>query len=219
MPEPEEPAPTSSAPESTPDPRSTAAWPGAEIEFAATSEEAGAATASRPAPGPVDLVHAMDPERMESLDRKVVVYWLLGGIVSFVILSGLGALGWFLFSKHLPGPPIAWLVALAILLGSMLLWNVAAPVLAYRRWRFEVGNDLMLARYGIVFHEEKAIPISRLQHVELGRGPLERLFGLATLVVFTAGSENAAFRLPGLRVERAQELRDQILEARGDDVL
>ncbi len=74
-------------------------------------------------------------------------------------------------------------------------------------------------RYGIFFHEERTIPINRLQHVDLSRGPIERLFGLATLVVFTAGNEGSAFRVPGLRVSVAEPLRDQILAARGDDVL
>jgi membrane protein YdbS with pleckstrin-like domain len=71
----------------------------------------------------------------------------------------------------------------------------------------------------VIFHEEKAIPVSRLQHVDLTRGPIERAFGLATLVVHTAGTEAASFRLPGLTADRAGQLRDAILEARGDDTV
>ena len=74
-------------------------------------------------------------------------------------------------------------------------------------------------RYGILFHEERLVPVRRMQHVDLTRGPIERLFGLATLVVFTAGNEGSAFRVPGLSVAEAQALRDRILRARGDDVL
>ena len=167
----------------------------------------------------LDLAYAMDPTRMEALDRRVVAYWLLSGVTGFVVLTALVVVGWQVFSDKLPGNHLVWSVGVIAVLSMMLLWNVLSPLLAWQRWRYEIREDLMLARYGIVVHEEKAIPISRLQHVELGRGPLERLFGLATLVVFTAGSENAAFRLPGLLVARAQALRDQILEARGDDVL
>ena len=58
-----------------------------------------------------------------------------------------------------------------------------------------------------------------MQHIDLMRGPIERVFGLATLVVFTAGNEGSSFRVPGLAVGRAQELRDRILQARGDDLL
>ena len=93
------------------------------------------------------------------------------------------------------------------------------PVLAYMTWRYSMDDQLLIARYGILFREEKTIPISRLQHVDLRRGPIERLFSLATLVVFTAGTEGATFRVPGLSVARAQEMRDRILAARGDDVI
>ncbi len=55
-----------------------------------------------------------------------------------------------------------------------------------------------------------------MQHVDLTRGPIDRRFGPATLVVYTAGNEGSAFRVPGLRLRRAQDLRDRIVEARGD---
>jgi membrane protein YdbS with pleckstrin-like domain len=105
----------------------------------------------------------------------------------------------------------------ATLLGLRLAWVIVSPPLAYRRWRFAVADPLMLVRYGIIFHGERAIPISRLQHVDLLRGPVERLFGLATLIVHTAGTEDTSFRLPGLAPATAQALRDQLLAARGDD--
>ncbi|HEU4418578.1 MAG TPA: PH domain-containing protein, partial [Planctomycetota bacterium] len=69
---------------------------------------------------------------------------------------------------------------------------------------------------GILFVEERAVPVKRMQHIDLVRGPIERLFGLATLVVYTAGNEGSAFRVPGLKASRAQELRDLIVQARGD---
>jgi hypothetical protein len=102
---------------------------------------------------------------------------------------------------------------------ALLAWTLISPPLAYARWRYSVDSELLLARYGILFIEEKAIPISRLQHVDLYRGFLERMFGLTTLIVFTAGTEGAHFRLPGLSLVRARELRDLILAARGDDVI
>ena len=40
-----------------------------------------------------------------------------------------------------------------------------------------------------------------------------------TLVVFTAGTEGATFRVPGLPIARARQMRDRILAARGDDVI
>jgi len=93
------------------------------------------------------------------------------------------------------------------------------PPLNYARWRYGFVDDLLLMRYGILFVEERAVPVRRMQHVDLVRGPIERLFGLATLVVFTAGNEGSAFRVPGLPVGEARELRDRIVQMRGDGQL
>jgi len=156
---------------------------------------------------------------LELLDRRVVVYWLITGIFGFGFLSALLFGAGLIFREKLPEDPSSVLIAAGVLAAVFLAWTLAAPSLAYARWRFSITEELLLARYGIIFHEEKAIPISRMQHVDLMRGPIERLFGLATLVVFTAGTEGASFRLPGIAVRRAEELRDQILRARGDDVI
>lgn len=169
-------------------------------------------------PGTVGAVP--DSERLlERLDPRVVVYWLVSGVFSWLVLAAMAAGAVFAFRDELFGDWFWLFVTGASVGGTMLLWALISPSLAYARWRFSVDDELMLMRYGIIYHEEKAIPISRLQHVDLTRGPIERLFGLATLVVFTAGTEAASFRLPGLAVDRAHALRDQILIARGDDVI
>ena len=173
-------------------------------------------------PGPADsAADRRDPERpdFERLDPRVVPYWLLSGSFGVLVLGAIAVAVLLAFRAPLAEAFTAVLAVLLSLFGLMLLWQLVAPPLAFRRWRFRIDEDLLVARYGIIFHEEKAIPVSRLQHVDLTRGPIERMFGLATLVVHTAGTEAASFRLPGLAAARAAELRDLILEARGDDVV
>jgi hypothetical protein len=155
----------------------------------------------------------------ERLDPRVVVYWLVSGLLGWAVLAALLAGGWLWLREAKPDWEAGSKLA-AIAGASMLLaWTLAAPGLSFWRWRFAIGGHLLVLRHGIVFHEEKAIPVSRLQHVDLTRGPIERLFGLATLVVFTAGTEAASFRVPGLAAARAAALRDRILQVRGDDVV
>ena len=156
---------------------------------------------------------------LERLDRRVVPYWLISGVLSLLVLAVPVAGALVIFGGSLPVTIETAVVVVAVVFALLLGWQLVAPSLAYQRWRYRIDEQLLVARYGIIFHEEKVIPMSRLQHVDLTRGPVERMFGLATLVVHTAGSDAAAFRLPGLAVERADELRDRILEARGHDVI
>jgi membrane protein YdbS with pleckstrin-like domain len=154
------------------------------------------------------------PERLEP---RVVVYWLVGDLLTAAVLTGLA---WFvgrpLLQTHWSGWSDAHELVLMGLCLGMLALAALTPPLAWARWRYGYLGDLLLLRYGILFVEERAVPVRRMQHVDLVRGPIERLFGLATLVVFTAGNEGSAFRVPGLRAAHAQELRDRIVEARGD---
>ena len=153
----------------------------------------------------------------ERLERRVVGYWILGDLMTSGVL---GALAWFaarpLLAEHWQGWASSYEHLLLGGLFGLLLLAFVVPPLAYARWRYAYLGDLLLLRNGILFVEERAVPVKRMQHVDLVRGPLERLFGLATLVVFTAGNEGSAFRVPGLRADAAMALRDRILEARGD---
>jgi membrane protein YdbS with pleckstrin-like domain len=160
------------------------------------------------------------PRPNQRLAARVVPYWIIGdGLTSLV----LAALAWFVgapwLERHWAGwsPTLEYsLLAVCLLLITLA---VAVPPMSYARWRYGFLEGLLLMRYGILFVEERAVPVRRMQHVDLSRGPIERLFGLATLVVFTAGNEGSAFRVPGLPVQKAQELRDRIVQMRGDGVL
>ena len=158
------------------------------------------------------------PRPEERLQRRVVAYWFVADGLTALVITGLA---WFVGRPLLAEHWDAWSkgplenILLGVCIGLLSL-AVITPGLAYARWRFGFLDALLMMRYGILFVEERAVPVRRMQHVDLVRGPVERLFGLATLVVFTAGNEGSAFRVPGLSVQRATELRDRIVQARGD---
>ena len=72
-------------------------------------------------------------------------------------------------------------------------------------------QDLSLQK-GLVFRQQACQPILRVQHVEIKRGPIIRLAKLASLQVFSAGGEYHTFEIPGLPLERAEQLRQFILD-------
>lgn len=161
----------------------------------------------------------LPPPLEQRLDARVIPWWIVSGLVATLVVSTILVAGTFVLTHKFPDATrLAW-TGCAVAAALLVLYCAIEPPLAYARWRYAVTPELLLMRHGIVFHEEKIIPISRLQHVDLSRGPIERLFGLATLVVHTAGSEAASFRLPGLAHAHAQALRDTILASRGDDVV
>jgi len=103
-------------------------------------------------------------------------------------------------------PFIIWAVAI---LGFLFTWYSHAYDQAKSYALREL--DLHYAS-GLFFQKVVSQPITRIQHIELKRGPIERKVGLATLQVFSAGGEMHTFQIPGLPVETAQQLRQFILQ-------
>lgn len=148
----------------------------------------------------------------ESLAPASVAYWRLAELVNAGVstLTALGVAGATMFySDH------RWVALLCagIVLVASTSWALLAPAMRYRRFRYSLLPSRLWIRSGVFFHREKSIPLSRIQHVDVSRGPLERLFGLARVTVFTAGGRLATAQIPGLVPERADALRLALLGA------
>jgi membrane protein YdbS with pleckstrin-like domain len=80
--------------------------------------------------------------------------------------------------------------------------------LRHQRWRLD--DEGLWLRQGRLWRRETRVPASRVQHVDLKHGPLERRFGLATLVVHTAAVHLSGITVRGLDEAEAQPLRDAL---------
>lgn len=80
----------------------------------------------------------------------------------------------------------------------------------WRRTRWRLDADGFALRRGRLWQTETRVPASRVQHLDIKRGPLERHFALATLVVHTAGTRHSAVSVSGLDDGDAERLRDHL---------
>ena len=76
---------------------------------------------------------------------------------------------------------------------------------------YSVCEHELLMQKGIIWFKRTSLPYTRLQHISLSQGPLERKFGLKTLKCFSAGSGSAEIELPGLESKTAEKLRQHLL--------
>src|SRR3546814_15781801 len=61
-----------------------------------------------------------------------------------------------------------------------------------------------------LFRTDTIVPFVRVQHIDVGQGPVERLFSLSHLIVHTSGTHNSTVTLPGLRADLAAAMRETI---------
>ncbi|QIG81935.1 PH domain-containing protein [Sphingosinithalassobacter tenebrarum] len=104
-----------------------------------------------------------------------------------------------------------WGWPLGVIAGPVLvigLWSIF--IAAHRRWKrlgyAYTGRELHVG-HGWFERVHSIVPIARVQHIDITRSLFERWFGIATLVIHTAGSSVV---LPGLRYEEAEAMRDDI---------
>jgi membrane protein YdbS with pleckstrin-like domain len=112
-------------------------------------------------------------------------------------------------------PPAVFLVALG--------GGVGLALVRYRAWRYEIREDALYLERGVFTRVRTVVPFVRIQHVDSSRGPLERLIGLASTVVYTAGSRGADVTVPGLTPGGADDLRERLkrlaIRAEGEDAV
>lgn len=117
-----------------------------------------------------------------------------------------------------------WPARLGIGLALLALAGLAGWSLGRARWRrtrWKLDERGLSVQRGLVWRSEVLVPRTRVQHLDLERGPIERRFGLATLVVHTAGTRMHALRQHGFLDADAVALRDALLPEsnRHDDAL
>lgn len=193
-------------------------------ETSSPTEDAGApaessaspAILAEPAAGPSPIVdgeeHAVDPRSVAH--ARVVGFATIPPVFigPFIAIT----LGWAFGS--IPGAIyLALLVTWAFLVVSAATWAYRWPVLHHRHLRYRVDEEGLRIRRGVLWRKVISIPTSRVQHTDVSQGPLQRRYELATLTVYTAGTQGASIELSGLEQAVARRLRDHLLPEHADD--
>ncbi|MDT8911634.1 PH domain-containing protein [Amycolatopsis sp. PS_44_ISF1] len=139
------------------------------------------------------------------VSRKAIAYWAASAAIAWTVVIGVQAV-----VVAVDDDPPSWLsVTLVISCGLGALHLVVMPQWRYRVHRWEVTGEAVYTQSGWVKQEWRIAPISRIQTVDIERGPIEQLFGLAELKVTTA-SAAGALHIEGLEHGRAVELADEL---------
>ena len=93
----------------------------------------------------------------------------------------------------------------------LAVWLVIRdPLRRYHARGYQMGPDRLRVVRGLIFRSDTVVPFGRVQHIDVHQGPLERGYGLATLIVHTAGNHNSSVSLPGLGHDDALAMREEI---------
>ena len=87
---------------------------------------------------------------------------------------------------------------------------IAGGVLQYWFFRFRLEDDRILIRQGVFQKTSLDLPFDRVQGINVERSLLDRILGLVTVSLDTAGSVTAEGQLPSVKTELADWLRTRV---------
>lgn len=149
----------------------------------------------------------MRPPPAHRLDPRARTAWRISGaLFTAVVLAVAVGVGYLLLRFSGLPPWLVWAGAvLAVLVAGAWVWPV--PDVEWAHWRYEIGEQEVDLQRGWVVVTRTLVPMAQIQHVDTRRGPLERRFGLATVVLYTAAGSS---EIPALDDDVAAEVRDRI---------
>jgi membrane protein YdbS with pleckstrin-like domain len=116
--------------------------------------------------------------------------------------------------------PLRQALWISLIVGGWILIAAAWYWLQEKSFRtkaYAIREKDVIYRSGWIIESTHTCPFNRIQHSAVTIGPLEKRFGLASLVLYTAGSNEADLRIRGLQEATAWTLKEWITKKVADD--
>ncbi|MDH4279946.1 MAG: PH domain-containing protein [Acidimicrobiia bacterium] len=105
-------------------------------------------------------------------------------------------------------------LAAAVVVVAMIGLAAVLQTMSVRHLGYLVREHDLTLRRGVIVRITSTIPYNRVQHVGIDRGPIERLYGLATLQLRSAGG---VIGISGLTTSDANRLKELVATRAGMD--
>lgn len=133
------------------------------------------------------------------------IEWAITSIVLIIIATAL-------IIAIRPLQNVLWISVIA---GSLLLVIFLYSYIqkkSFKQKAFALRDKDLLYRTGWIVQKIHSCPFNRIQHSSVNTGIIERKFGLASLVLFTAGTDDADLHIPGLKESDAHAMKEWITQ-------
>lgn len=155
-----------------------------------------------------DLPSLEDIDWVE-MDRNLIVRDMLRncivGIFNLALIAVFGIIFLTLDTAILRLIGVVGICIGIVLIVLLISW----PRLEFPHRGYAVREMDIAQKHGLVTRYLATAPFSRVQHVAVSQGILDRMFSLATLQIYTAGGVSS---IKGFHVDNAHTIREHILE-------
>lgn len=132
-----------------------------------------------------------------------------------IIALGIIAAALFFFIKNLRNSTYLVIIAITLVIFAVSWFLIQTKSFIYRG--YAIREEDIIYRSGWIIRKISTSPFNRIQHSNVSTGPLERRYGLATLIIYTAGTDDADLRISGLKEEEAYTIKTWITQKISDE--
>jgi uncharacterized protein len=144
----------------------------------------------------------LDAVAWRRVSGRLIVIEELQVLASAIIVVAANLVALQFIHNQIPLLVAAAAIAIALLRAIIVVRSV-------RAWGYAERDEDLLVRHGLFLRKLSIVPYARMQFVDVTAGPMERMFGLATVTMHTAAAASDA-RIPGLPSAEAARLRDRL---------
>ena len=162
----------------------------------------------------VDELPSIETLNLKPLHKDYLLAKMLGNLIFWLILL-LGSGGfWFLSGNEVPS-----LVRIAVLavVFTFIVSNALLTYFGFKRKKYALREKDILYQSGLLWRQKTVIPFNRIQHAEVTQGPIQRMFDLSVLRIFTAGGSASDMSIPGIPPQIAHNIKEYILGKTASD--
>jgi uncharacterized protein len=149
-----------------------------------------------------------------SIDKGYLKVSILSSILFFLIFVA-GAIAIIEFSE-IEDKVISYLISLSSIVVLFSL-NFIITVLGFKKKQYALRQRDIVYTKGLIWSVRTTVPFNRIQHAELKQGPIERIFKLNSLKIYTAGGQSSDLVIPGLPEDVALNIKDFVLKKTAED--
>ena len=122
----------------------------------------------------------------DKLSKKSIKCMFIATLAQFLISSSILLVAWLIFKEHLPQIVVNIIIGIVAL---DFLYLIVSPKVRYERYRYSITEDAIDVIEGFIFIERSIVPIGRLHKISIEKGPIDRMFNMAKVIVTTAGGD------------------------------
>lgn len=129
-------------------------------------------------------------------------------IISLIVI--IGAIFLVLFNETARHYYIYLFSAIIVILSFMYLVDIKG----FKHIGFALRAHDIIYKHGWLWRSIVAIPFNRIQHIEVHQGPIDRIFDLSSITLYTAGGSDV--EIEGLSPEQAENIKAYIMSKNQD---